>query len=210
MRRPSNARAGFGPDVLTLESQGDNGYSPFAGTDATSDGGGLLLAPPKTQITSETDMEFYRRKQSSVVIRHATGDRVVAIIEVVSPGNKIGRAAVRAFVEKAAELLEKRIHLLIFDVLPPGTLAPQGVHGLIWEELSGEEYTAPPDKPLTLAAYESSIRLRAFVEPFAVGDRLSDMPLILEPDGCILVPSEATYERAFAAVPARWRRVLEK
>jgi hypothetical protein len=200
--------AGVEPDVLTLEAHG-NGDNHSAAESVTADGGILLLAPPQTKVVAETDMEFYRRKQSSVVVRHASDDRVVALIEVVSPGNKIGRAAVRAFVEKAAELLEKRIHLVVLDVLPPGTLDPQGIHGLIWEEVSGEEYTAPPDKPLTLAAYESSLRLRAFVEPFSVGDRLSDVPLFLEPGGYVLVPSEATYQRAFAAVPARWRRVLE-
>ena len=201
--------AGFGPDVLALESQdGDEGF-PIAEPDAANGGSVLLLAPPQTKVIAETDMEFYRRKQSSVVVRHARGNRVVALIEVVSPGNKIGRAAVRAFVEKAAELLEKRIHLMILDVLPPGTLDPQGVHGLIWEEVSGEEYTAPLGKPLTLSAYESSDRLRAFVEPFAVGDTLSDMPLFLEPNGCVLVPSEATYQRAFGAIAPRWQRVLE-
>ncbi len=204
-------RAGrFEPDVLALESQDEERDLARAESDATGDGGTLLLAPPKARVTAETDMEFYRRKQSVVAVRHVSGDRLVAMIEVVSPGNKIGRAVVRSFVEKAADLLEKRIHLLILDVLPPGTLDPQGIHGLIWEEVSGEEYQAPPGKPLTLAAYESSNRLRAFVEPFAMGDELSDMPLFLEPGGYVLVPAEATYGRAFAAVPARWRRVLER
>ena len=72
-------------------------------------------------------MEYFRRKQTSVVVRHISGDRVVAaMVEIVSLGNKAGRAAVRSFVEKAAELLEKRIHLLIFNVLPPGARDPQG------------------------------------------------------------------------------------
>jgi hypothetical protein len=113
-------------------------------------------------------------------------------------------------VEKAAELLEKRVHLLILDVLPPGLRDPHGVHGLIWEEMSGEEYEAPCGLPLTLAAYESSLALRAFVEPLAIGDPLPDMPLFLEPGAHVLVPTEATYTRAFAAVPARWRRVIER
>ena len=59
----------------------------------------------------------------------------------------------QAFVEKAAGLLERGIHLLILDLHPPGRRDPQGIHGLIWEDICGEEYAAPPDKPLTLAAY---------------------------------------------------------
>ena len=92
------------------------------------------------QVMAETEMEFYRRKQDAVVVRHVSGDRMVAVVEVVSPGNKAGRAAARSFVEKAAELLERRIHLLILDLHPPGRRDPQGIHGLIWEEISGADH----------------------------------------------------------------------
>ncbi len=109
---------------------------------------GVLLAPPKLQLTAETDMEFYRRKQKAVVVRHSSGDRVVATIEVVSPGNKAVRNPLRAFVEKAAELLENGIHLLVLDLHPPS------------------------ERPLTLAAYEAGNALRTYVVPMAVGDVL--------------------------------------
>jgi len=202
--------AGFGPDVLTLDAQDDGWKAESVGIGAPGGASPILLAPPRVQITAETGMEFYRRKQNAVIVRHVSGDRMVAAVEVVSPGNKSGRAAVRSFVEKAAELLERRIHLLILDLHPPGRRDPQGIHGLIWEEISGEEYAAPPDKPLTLAAYESSLTTRAFVEPLAVGDLLTDMPLFLEPGAHVLIPLEETYGRAFAALPSRWRGVLEK
>jgi hypothetical protein len=35
------------------------------------------------------------------------------------------------------------------------------------------------------------------------------MPLFLEPDGCIPVPLETTYQTAFALMPRRWQRVLD-
>jgi len=35
------------------------------------------------------------------------------------------------------------------------------------------------------------------------------MPLFLEEAGCVEVPLETTSETAFAAHPARWRRVLD-
>ncbi len=201
--------AGFGPDVLTLDAHGDGREEEGDGAGAPSGAGPLLLAPPRVRITAETEVDFYRHKENAVVVRHVSGDYMVAVVEVVSPGNKAGRAAMRSFVEKAAELLERRIHLLILDLHPPGRRDPQGIHGLIWEEISGEEYAAPPDKPLTLAAYESSLTVRAFVEPLAAGDRLTDMPLFLEPGAHVLIPLETTYERAFAAIPSRWRVVLQ-
>ncbi len=82
--------------------------------------------PSSARLTNEIDLEFYRRKQSTVVVRHATGDRIVAMVEVVSPGNKASRNAMRAFIEKASQLLDKRIHLLILDLNPPGPRDRQG------------------------------------------------------------------------------------
>jgi hypothetical protein len=168
-----------------------------------------MLTVPKLEPIAETDMEFYRRKQKSVTIRHVSGDRVVAMVEIVSPGNKAARNAMRAFVEKAAEVLAKGIHLLIVDLFPPGQRDPQGIHGEIWQEVDGKEYTAPVDKPLTLAAYETGNTLRAYVVHSAVGDALADMPLFLAPQQTVTVALEATYNAAFAEVPHRWRRVLD-
>ncbi|NUQ64595.1 MAG: hypothetical protein HUU20_19180 [Pirellulales bacterium] len=50
---------------------------------------------------------------------------------------------------------------------------------------------------------------RAFIEPVAVGGRLPDMPLFLDPERYVPVPLEDTYTAAFAAVPKRWQSVLE-
>ncbi len=200
---------GFGPDVLTLEEK-RNGDADAGDLTSSSPGGtAVLLAPPKIRLTAETDMEFYHRKQNTVTVRHVSGDRVVAMVEVVSPGNKDTRHSLRVFVEKAADLLDKQIHLLILDLHPPGPRDPQGIHGAIWDEITNQRYVAPTDKPLTLAAYESDLGVRAYVERLAVGDVLADMPLFLRPRAHVPVPLEATYQSAFAAVPRRWRRVLE-
>jgi hypothetical protein len=168
-----------------------------------------LQTRPQTRFTAQTEAEFYRRKKSSVVVRHVSGDRIVAMVEIVSPGNKASRHAFRAFVDKACELLEHRIHLLIIDPFPPGPRDPNGVHAAIWEEVQDDPFELPADKPLTLVAYECELITRAYIEPVAVGDVLPDMSLFLEPNGCVKVPLEATYQTAFAVMPARWRRVLE-
>ena len=158
---------------------------------------------------TQTEAEFYRRKKSAIAIRHVSGDRVVAMIEIVSPGNKSSKNGIRAFVNKACELLEARVHLLIVDPFPPGPRDPGGVHGLIWDEVTDTAFQVPADKPLTLVAYESDLITRAYVQNVAVGDELPDMELFLEPNGCVLVPLEATYAAAFDAQPRRWRHVLQ-
>jgi hypothetical protein len=201
--------AGFGPDVLTLEARGNDDDDAFQDTAALTATATLVRSLPTAQVTAEADLEFYRRKQSAVVVRHASGDRMVAVVEIVSPGNKAARGALRSFVEKAAELLDHGIHLVILDVCPPGPRDPEGIHGAIWEEISGQQYSAPLGKPLTLASYESGETVRAYVEPIAIGARLPDVPLFLEPGAHVLVPAGDTYHRAFAAMPQRWKSVLE-
>jgi hypothetical protein len=99
--------------------------------------------------------------------------------------------------------------LLILDLQPPGPRDPQGIHGAIWEEFADATYRAPPDKPLTLVAYDAGPPKRAYVEPVAVGSVLPEMPLFLEPGEYINVPLEATYQTAWQSVPQRWQRVLD-
>jgi hypothetical protein len=132
------------------------------------------------------------------------------MVEIVSPGSKASRNGLRSFVEKAAELLDKGIHLLIVDLHPPGPRDPKGIHAEIWEEVAGQRYTPPAGEPLTVAAYESGLTLRAYVVPVAVGDVLPETPLFLEPGAQVPLPLEAAYQGAWAAVPRRWRAVLER
>ena len=178
----------FGPDVLTLQSRSlgeadDDDDKRRCGTGAGSSDGGVIVSSPKARFAGETDLEFYRRKQNVVAVRHVTGDRLVAIVEIVSPGNKSSQAVFRKFVDKAVELLSQDIHLLVLDLIRPTRRDPNGIHGAIWEALTGEDYQAPPEKPLTLASYEAEMGVRAFVEAVAVGDTLPEMPLFLKPGG---------------------------
>jgi hypothetical protein len=200
------------PDVLTLHGLSgppDSSQRDHSSPPVDPAAGGLMVAPPPVRIREESDDELYRRKQRSVVVRHVSGDAVVAIIEIVSPGNKDSRKALQLFVDKTAWLLARGIHLLIVDLHPPSARDPNGLHAAIWEETTGKPFTPPGDKPLTLVAYEADRVLRTYVEPVAVGDTLHDMPLFLVPGGYVLVPLERTYQAAWEAVPLRWRRVVE-
>lgn len=201
---PEQQAAGFGPDVLTLQDQQPPADDAERGGTATA-----VQTRPQTRFVVETDHEFYRRKKSSIAVRHVSGDRIVAMIEIVSPGNKGSRHAIQAFVEKACELLEHRIHLLLIDPFPPGPRDPNGVQAAIWQEVEDAPFVLPADKPLTLVTYECGLTTRAYIEPVAVGDALPDMALFLAADVWVKVPLEATYQTAFAVMPRRWRRVLE-
>jgi hypothetical protein len=162
------------------------------------------------QFRARAEPDIYAAKAKTLTIRHASNHRVVAMIEIVSPGNKNNRSGLRSFVEKSVEVLRSGVHLLIVDLFPPGPRDPQGLHRAIWNEFIDNEFSLPADKPLSLAAYVGGPVPEYFVEALAVGAMLKDMPLFLTQEHYTLVPLEATYMSAWEAVPSFWRSVLEK
>lgn len=188
------------PDVITLALTPPPG--PVLG------GVAVEVQPPKARFVSRTEAAGYSRKANRVTVRHPDGD-VVAVIEIVPPGNKDSRHAVGAFARKAVALLHAGVHLLIVDVFPPGRRDPQGMHKVIWDRLREEPFTLPPDKRLTVAAYAVGTETVAYVEPVAVGDPLPDMPVFLTADRYVPCPLEATYQTAWEQFPAPLKGPLE-
>lgn len=197
----------MGPDILTLQTP--ELPSELDAEPSTDGGLAVAIVPPRARLVDEAEMSEYALKRRTLVIRHASGDRIVALLELVSPGNKAARFALHSFVEKAIEALLRGYHLLIVDLFPPTPRDPQGIHGAIWAELSNAAFALPLGEPLTLAAYSAGPVKRAYVEPTAVGRELIEMPLFLEPEIYINVPLEETYAAAYRGVPQRWKRVLE-
>jgi hypothetical protein len=154
------------------------------------------------------EAETYARKADRITVRHRHG-RVAAVIEIVSPGNKAHCNELRAFVEKAADLIRQDIHLLVIGLFPPTPRDPQGIHKAIWDDFIEEELPSTPDKPLTLVSYDAGPPRVAYLEPVAVRDRLPDMPLFLKPEFHVPAPLEATYQATWAVFPAPLKRLLE-
>lgn len=200
------------PDVLTLQQVSSPGISagePPVGVTG-SNPVALADAPPAV-TTSDTVSEAMRiaARARQLVIRHVTGDRIVAILEIVSPGNKERRGAVDAFVQKAIAALDENIHIVILDLLPPGRFDNNGIHGVLWDRLQGQPYQVPADKPLTVAAYRAAGAVTCYVEPVAVGQELPAMPLFLDPDHYVNLPFAATYDAAYAGIPRHFQRMLD-
>ncbi len=199
------------PDVLALHENNGDEISPGSGT---NDEGmvAVVEAPPRVHLAQEAKLEaaFYLKKRRTLVIRHVTGDRIVALIEIVSPANKHGRGPVDDFVDKVMSALNEGIHVMVIDPFPPGRHDPQGLHGLLWKELGEPPYEAPPDRPLTMVSYCAKSPITAYIEPTRVGLPLTEMPLFLTKTHYIRTPLAATYMQAWAGVPERWRRVVEE
>jgi hypothetical protein len=185
-------------DVLAIESRGRR---PDAGGVAT-------LEPPRKQIVRRTTKEFYAGKANRIVIRHHLG-KIIAVIELVSPGDKDSRAALRNFVDKTIDYLRGGVRVLVIDPFPPSPRDPHGIHKAIWDEIEEEGFAFPSGKDRILVSYQTGGERVAYVEPIAVGDKLRDMPLFLTNDFHVLVPLESTYLATWNASPEEFRTAVE-
>lgn len=191
------------PDVLTLQAASDpEPEGPLAGT-AT-----LTETPPAVQARTRIARDSYVRLQRTLVIRHTSNDRIVAMIEVLSPGNKSNRHALQALLDKAVAALDTGIHLLLVDVHPPDPRDPNGIHGALLNEIGTEDYVLGQERPLTAAAYTGGAVVEAFVTHFAVGEPIPQMPLFLTRESYVDVPLEPAYLAAWDDVPEQYQEVL--
>ncbi len=165
-------------------------------------------APPQVSRTLILTPSGKGRRQT-LAIRHTNGHRIVALIELLSPGNKSGRDAVAQFVDKAEQAIRSGIHLVAVDVLPPGRHDPEGIHGEIVEALQGIPYELPEENQLTFVSYSAGSTPVAYLEHPVVGASLPEMPLFLTPEYYVNLPLERTYMEAYQGMPAFWREVLE-
>lgn len=208
-------RAGdIGPDVVTLRTEEAESDAGSSSPQREADQTGLIAvaeAPPHVQIRQEAaeDIGFYLKKRRTLVVRQASGDRIVALMEILSPANKHTRQTLDDFVDKVLSALREGVHVLVVDPMPPSRYDPDGIHGAVWDRLLAGDYEPPDDLSLTLVSYRVRNPITAYVEPIRVGSRLPDMPLFLTPEHYVPVPLESTYMQAWAGVPNRWRRVIE-
>jgi hypothetical protein len=171
----------------------------------------LLESPPKTRFTWEAETESYLAKKDLIAVRSVDGI-LVAVIEIVSAGNKSSQARFRKILTKTIEFLDQGVHVLIVDLFPPTPRDPQGIHQAIWSEKYDGDFEFHADKPLTLASYRATTEgsvARSFVEPIAVGDALPAMPLFLWSDRYINVDLEQTYQSAWEVYPGPLKPKVE-
>ncbi|MGC8642820.1 MAG: DUF4058 family protein [Isosphaeraceae bacterium] len=200
---PEQSIQGPTPDILTLQLSTEDDEPGGGGA-----GRAVATAPPRTRVVCHADERVYARKANQIAVRHRHG-RIVAVVELVSPGNKASTSAFRTFVEKSSDLIMQDVHLLVIDLFPPTKRDPQGIHKAIWDQIKEEEFKLPAGKPLTLASYDAGPPPVAYVEPTAVGDVLPEMPIFLKPGFYVPAPLEATYQETWSRFPQPMKRLLE-
>jgi len=194
------------PDIITLQGRAIDPLSSIFDSPGPVTG---VLPRPKVRDYAQAEADWYARKKSHVSIRHVSNDRVVAVIEIISAGNKSGKKPFSKFVNKVLKLIDADVHLLLLDVLSRTKRDPHGIHAAIWEHIT-DVPVSETNGPFSSVAYEVfHDGVNAYPEGYAIGSLLPDMPLFLAEDAQVQVPLEKTYNAAYTAVPLRWRRVIE-
>src|SRR5687768_12963606 len=184
------------PDVLTLKLRESTGLDHESPPEPSRGGpaGAIALAeaPPQVEIVTDLDTDFYVRRRRALVIRHVSDHRIVALLEIVSPGNKSSQHAFDQFLAKVLSALDQGINVVLIDLHPPTPRDPRGLHAVIAEAYGREIAGLDPAKPFTLASYLAGNERRGFAQLAAVGDLLTSMPLFLEDAYYIRLPLEET------------------
>ena len=188
------------PDALTIEARNKRAF--------LVENRGVIAQRPVTQFMCRSTKDSYANRANRIVIKHHLG-RILAVIEIISPGNKDSRAARRDFTEKTLEYLKAGIHVLVVDLFPPSPRDPFGIHKVIWDEFEEEPFTLPEGKDRILASYETGGERAAYIEPVGVGDELPEMPLFLSNTLHVRVPLEPTYMATWEASPEVLRIAVE-
>jgi len=208
---PEQVAGQTGPDVLArvMNVGSAEGTSKF---DEVVEGGTATLTQTQPQVTltqTASEEEIYSEKRNRLAIRHTSGDRLVAYIELLSPGNKSSQRSFDKFLDKAFSVIEQGVHLLIVDPFPPGKFDTRGIHGAIWNDLApSTPFEFPDQRRLTAVSYHAVLPVVAYVEPMSVGKSLPLMPLFLDEVHYVNLPLEPTYTAAFSAIPKHIRKQL--
>ncbi len=207
---------GYEPDASAFERKKPRGAS----RPQTSRGVAVQTAilqicetSPRTRFIDEAD-HFNALRESHVAIRNKRGDRLVAIVEILSPRNKDRADAILAFCNKLEKALEAGCNVLVADFLRPGRHDPYGMHYAFWKRFSETPHSVTAQEPIGIASYLAPINNAqsepvAYFESVAIGKDVPDMPLFLASGEYIHVPIQKIYDEAVATLPPPYQEDLE-
>lgn len=168
---------------------------------------------PHTRFVDEAD-HWNALRESHVAVRSKRGDKLVAIVEIVSPRNKDRADAIEAFGNKLEKALNSGCNVLVADFLRPGPHDPQGMHCTFWTRYSEAPHGVTTQEPVGIASYLAAVnnvqfQPVAYFESVAIGQNVPDMPLFLASGEYVQVPIQAIYDEAVASLPPPYQEDLE-
>lgn len=191
----THAGPAFEIDVAAFEAEG---YVPNNGptTTALATRTAPVYAPPTPDGTLSA---VFPDSFEVRVFNTAAGLTLVAVIELVSPGNKDRPAERRAFAAKCASYLSQGVSLLVVDIV---TNRNANLHDELMRLLeTAPEREFPAATSLYAVAYrpvrrEERAEIDLWLRPLEVGTPLPTLPLRLTGDLFVAVDLEAAYQEA--------------
>lgn len=191
-------------DVLTLH-ESEPSFDPLS----DPDDGGVAVATAvqaTTHLSATKDVKL-RPKLRHLVIRHVSGHRPVAFVEVVSPSNFDRQGSRADFAAKVWANVAAGLHVTVVSLFPPKP-GRRDLSAMAWRTFDRTPVETPADKPLTFAAFVSKKRVEVYFDFLAVGDELPAFPLFLTANRFVPLPLAETYQEAFAGSPPYLRKLL--
>jgi hypothetical protein len=160
------SRRNIVPDARVFEAVGENGAG-------AASAGGVVLAPYRLVLMDEPTTEHFVE-----IIDTRGGERLVTVLEFVSPANKIGKG-LKAFITKREELLAGGVNFVEIDLVREGDREQLFLPHACPANLCCEyrSVTRVPNDPL--AVWVQPIPLREALPAIQVPLRLSDLPCAL-------------------------------
>jgi hypothetical protein len=133
------------------------------------------------------------------VFNTTSGLTLVAVIELVSPGNKDRPAERRAFTAKCASYLAQGVSLIVVDVV---TNRRAHLHNELMHFMQADDdlhldeevnLSAVAYRPVTRGEHQE---IELWMRPLALGDPLPTLPLRLTSDLFVPVDFETAYQEA--------------
>ncbi len=182
----------FEIDVGTFENED----AVVEGSSSETNGGvaTALITPPKPTLTLETDLPD--QDEYEVRIYDADeGQRLVAVIEFVSPANKDRPESRRAFVTKCAALLQQYVCVSIVDMI---TIRQFNLYAELLESLGQSDPVTAVASLYAVTVHRRDVRPRWRLDLWPhvlnVGQTLPALPIWLNDRDGTMLDLEATYE----------------
>jgi hypothetical protein len=168
---------------------------------AHRNGSSVAVAEPRVWAPTTADVTVPAVFPDSFqvkVFNTTAGPTLVAVIELVSPGNKDRAEERRAFAVKSASYLHQGISLIIVDVV---TNRGGNLHNETARTFSDDSRLMMTDADLYAVAYRPVLReerseIDVWMHRLAVGQSLPTLPLRLTGDLFVPVDLESTYTEA--------------
>jgi hypothetical protein len=204
--------ASFEVDVSSYDTESSG--EPYTGNTGEETTGGVAVAtrpvvwaPPRPTFQAATDLPD--QDEFAVLVYDSRRQRrLVAAIEIISPRNKDRPESRRLFVAKCAALLQRRVSIVIMDLV---TTRHFNLYGELLELLQQSDPALAPEPPGTYAVAcrwthpgtplgPAGWRLEAWNHTLTIGQPLPALPLWLTDDFAVPLELEASYEDTCAVL----------